>query len=384
MQIAFYSDTYLPAVDGVVTSMLDFKKELESRGHKVYIFAPGTFLAKKKYESKDVFIYTGIKFKPYPQYSAALFPYHSILKLSSLNIDLIHAQTPFAMGFNGMLAAKLGRYPIVGSFHTLVNDKTLAVYYPKNMRRFYQKYLWKYVKFFYRHCNTTIAPSNAIANRLKRYHIENIQVVPNGVDLNKFNPKADPSPAQEAFGLRRNKKIILYLGRISKEKNLDTFIKAAAYLGKKREDIEFVVGGTGPFLDAYSKKAKKYGLANKIKFLGFVSNDLLPSIYAAADVFCMPSKFETQGIVCLEAMAEGTPVVAANTPVLNEFVKSGYNGEHFDASNYLDCARKIEKVLNNSEAYKKGAVNTAKAFSLKKVTDKLIKVYKNTIDRAIY
>src|SRR5690348_828073 len=125
INIAFYSDTYLPAMDGVVNSMLNFKKELERRGHKVYIFTSGDKLSKKKYSEKRVFITSGIKFKPYPQYKIALFPYKSIMNLKDLKIDVVHVQTPFSMGLAGMTIAKLGKYPLVGSFHTMVNDKRI-------------------------------------------------------------------------------------------------------------------------------------------------------------------------------------------------------------------------------------------------------------------
>ncbi|MGC8547997.1 MAG: glycosyltransferase [Candidatus Micrarchaeia archaeon] len=385
MRIAFYSDTYLPAVDGVVTSMLQFKKELEKRGHKVFIFAPSTIQNKKKYEAKDVFLYTGLKFRPYPQYSSAIFPYHSIIKLSQLKIDLVHVQTPFVMGFSGLLAAKLGRYPLVGSFHTLINDSSLAEYYPSNMRGFYMKYAWKYVKFFYKRCNTVIVPSKPIASLLKKHGVQtDIAVVPNGLDTGVFNSHASPDPAIESYDLDPHKKIVLYIGRISKEKRIEVFLKAAAYLARKRSDLQFVVGGTGPMLSTYVRMAKRLGVLSSVKFIGFVNKDLLPSVYAAADAFCLPSLFETQGIVCLEAMGVGKPVIVADTPVLNEFVKPGYNGERFKKNDSLDCARKIEKVLNKSEAYKKGAIRTARMFSIEQVTDELINVYKNTLDKAVY
>ncbi|MGC8676370.1 MAG: glycosyltransferase [Candidatus Micrarchaeia archaeon] len=383
MRIAFYSDTYLPAVDGVVTSMLSFKKELERRGHKVFIFTSGTLSSKKKYETSDVFVHTGIKFKPYPQYSAAIFPYHSILKLSRLKIDIIHAQTPFTLGFNGLLAARLGRYPLVGSFHTLFNDRSLEIYYPRSMRGFYKKYLWKYIKFFYRRCDTVIAPSNTIKSMLEKRRIGNVVVVPNGIDTGVFNENASPRPAMKHFGISPKKRHVLYLGRISHEKKIDTLIKAAKYIAAKRNDIEFIIGGTGPMLDKYTSVVHKLGIGSSVKFLGFVKPELLPSLYAASDVLCLPSTFETQGIVCLEAMSVGKPVVAASTPVLNEFVKSKYSGERF-SGNYLACARGIEKVLNNVDAYKKGAISTARMFSIEKVTDRLEKVYENTIDKAVY
>lgn len=376
LRIAFYSDTYLPAVDGVVTSMLNAKAELEKRGHEVFIFTSGDASSKKRYSNGRVFVMQGVKFRPYPQYKFAVFPYHAVFKAQSLKLDLIHAQTPFAMGFTALLTAKLLRYPIIGSFHTMVNSKALQSYHPKNprLKKFTTKYLWKYTKFFYRRCDATIAPSDIIGRMLKRYSIKNVQVVPNSIDLKRFNPRADGSKARKKLRIRDNEKVVLYLGRISREKNIDVLLRAAHEL-RKRKGVRFVLGGAGPMLFAYQETARRLGLGN-VTFTGFVKDSELPGMYAMSDLLCMPSTFETQGIVSLEAMATGKPVVAADALALKEIVKNGKNGEKFRPRDHVQCARKIEKVLNNVGAYKENAVRTAKEFSVEKVTEDLLDVYK--------
>lgn len=191
LNLAFYTDTYEPAIDGVVTSINAFKKELERRGHKVYIFASGRYDAPKSHR-KDLFLYPGIGLKAYPQYNVALFPYTSITKLSKLEIDLVHAHTPFFMGFSALINAGIGHYPIVGSFHTMVNNKAIInEYYPKNpeLKRLSIKYLWKYVKFFYRRCDVTTAPSEAITSMLERHGVNNTVMIPNIVDPEQFNTR---------------------------------------------------------------------------------------------------------------------------------------------------------------------------------------------------
>jgi 1,2-diacylglycerol 3-alpha-glucosyltransferase len=377
--IAFYSDTYLPAMDGVVNSMLNFKRELERRGNKVYIFSSKKGMRGRGAAgaSKDVFLYPGVDFKPYPQYSVAVFPYHSLLKLRSLDIDLIHAQTPFVMGFNGLMAAKLGRYPLVGSYHTMIGSKSLAAYYPKNrmLKKFYSTYIWKYTKFFYNRCDATIAPSRVIESLLRRHDIKNTALVPNSIDTKRFSPKVDGSAMRERLGIGDGDRMVLYLGRISTEKKIEVMLRAAKSIRARRKDVSFVIGGTGPALEHYHHMAKRLGILDSVKFLGFVGDKSLPSLYAASDALCIPSTFETQGIVSLEAMACGKPVVAADYLALHEIVENGRNGERFQAGNYIACAKKIEKVLNNCESYKKQALSTANDFSVGKVTDRLLKVY---------
>jgi 1,2-diacylglycerol 3-alpha-glucosyltransferase len=380
LNIAFYSDSYLPAVDGVVTSMLEFKRELERRGNKVYIFSSAQLRDKKMYESRNVFLHTGLRFKPYPQYSVALFPYYSSMpgQLKRLEIDVVHAQTPFMMGFTGLLAAKLGRYPLAGTFHTMINSSSLSDYYPKNrtLRNFYSTYLWKYTKFFYKSCDVTIAPSDAVASMLRRHQIGNVQVVPNSVDTKRFSPRVSGERVRKRLGISSNEQVVLYVGRMSKEKRIDVMLKAAKLLIKKRSGIRFVVGGTGPQLESSKKLAMRLGIADRVTFLGFVEHDELPKVYAASDLLCLPShKFETQGIVAIEAMASGKPVVGSNDLALKDLIKSGKNGEKFTSLDYADCARKIDKVLNNKDSYTKHAVETASDYSTERVTDRLLKTY---------
>ncbi len=386
-RIAFYSDSYLPAVDGVVTSMLDFKQELERRGHKAYIFATCRLRDRKKYAAKDVFLYPGLKFRPYPQYSVALFPYYSSLKLKKLEIDTIHVQTPFTMGFNGLVAAKVGRYPLVGTFHTLVNSKSLSSYYPKNkrLRNFYSKYIWKYVKFFYRKCDMTIAPSQTIADMLQKNDIMNTAVVPNGINLRVFNERVSGRKLRKKLGIGEDDKVILHVGRLSSEKKVEILLRAAKLLSKKRRDIHLLIAGGGPAAETYKHMARKLGIAAKTTFMGMVPHEELPEVYAAGDLLCLPSTFETQGIVSLEAMAVGKPVVGANFLALAELIENGRNGEKFKPGDYEACARKIEKVLNSTDNYRKYAVSTAKNYSVARVTSRLIRVYDSMAsEQAVY
>ena len=378
LNIAFYTDTYLPAIDGVVSSIINFRKELEKRGHRTYVFSTCKIGAPKP-RDKGVFLYPGLDFKPYPQYNMAIFPYNSISQLRKLDIDLIHAHTPLVMGFAGLISARLGRYPLVGSYHTVINNRTVIDdYYPKNrqLKRFTKKYMLKYLQFFYRRCNATTVPSNAVAGMLHRYGgIENISVVPNSVDLSLFNSKVSGTAARERLGIRQKEKMVLYLGRISKEKKIETMLRAAASLTKRRNDIKFIIGGRGPAESYYRDMARRLGIQRHVRFIGHVERSALPGIYAAADLLCLPSTFETQGIVSLEAMATGTPVVGANYLALSELIKNGKNGEKFPPGDYMACARKIEKVLNDSSPYIRNTLSTANEFSVEKVTDRLLGVY---------
>ncbi|MGC8538911.1 MAG: glycosyltransferase [Candidatus Micrarchaeia archaeon] len=378
LNIAFYSDDYLPAVDGVVTSILNFKKGLEKKGHTVYIFTAGDGDHRKKYERDNVFVTKGIKFAPYPQYRVAVFPYLASLKAVKLGVDLVHIQTPFTVGLGGLITAKMMNYPVVGSFHTLLNHKEIiSSYYPKNrfVKNIMNKYMWSYMRFVYNRCDSTIAPSKSIEKLLRSKRIKNVHMLPNGIDTSIFNQKADGSAIRARYGIKDSEKVVLYLGRLSAEKKVDTLLKAAKVLLSKDEKIRFVIAGTGPMLGEYKRMSSSLGIEKHVIFAGFVEQEEVANMYAAADVFCIPSTFETQGIVAVEAMAVGKPVVGADHLALSELIVNGKNGEKFAPNNYIQCARKIEKVLNNAEAYKREALKTAEKYSIENTTERLIDIY---------
>ena len=378
LNIAFYTDTFLPAVDGVVTSILNSKKELERKGNTVYVFAVGDERTKRMSRGYgNVIVTRGVRLRKYPQYNLALFPFTASLKLPR-DIDVIHAHTPFLMGTMALLLSRLNRVPLVGSFHTLFVNKEVIKEYTiqnKRMQKFLIRHAWSYARFFYGRCNAVIAPSRAIKKMLEKHGIKNVYVVPNGIDLDRFNYKK-VSGAALRMKLLKNKKdrLVLYVGRMSKEKNIEVLLKAARRLSN--EKVEFVLGGSGPALDHYKSLARELGVDDKVSFVGFIPDRKLPEYYAASDLLCLPSTFETQGIVALESMAMNRPVVGANYLALKEIIINGKNGEKFSPHNDASCARKIEKVINHLDAYR-GMRRTAEEYSDTLSTEKLLNVYKS-------
>ena len=252
----------------------------------------------------------------------------------------------------------------------------------ENIKRFTKKYLWLYTRVFYRKSTMTIAPTPTVERMLRRYGIRNISVVPNSVDMKAFRPTAGGRRMRSELGIDSGEKMVLYLGRISREKRLDVMIKAAARLCEKRNDMKFVIGGTGPAEYRYKAMVKRLGLQKRVSFIGFVGEKDLPKLYAASDAFCIPSTFETQGIASIEAMASGKPVVGADCLALSDLIVNGRNGEKFRPGDYLGCARKIERVLNNPDAYINNAISTAEEFSVEKMADRLLDVYRMVMEKA--
>ncbi|MDE1866041.1 MAG: glycosyltransferase [Candidatus Micrarchaeota archaeon] len=381
LKIAFYTDTFLPAVDGVVVSILNFRKELQRRGHEVHIFAGGNSKSKDLIKGyKNIHIIRGTKFKKYPQYSLAFFPFYPSLDVMRMKFDLIHTQTPFMIGAQGLVRAKINRTPLASTFHTMFMDPSAIREYTfdnKYLRRFVMKYSWNYARTYYNSCDEVIAPSRTIRNLLLRNGIKEADVVPNSVDLELFNTKVDGNQIRERLGFKDRDRVIAYVGRVSKEKHLETMIMAARLI--KEERVKFMIVGAGPALEHYKSLVWKTGQGHRFTFVGFVANKELPRYYAAADACCMPSKFETQGIASLEAMACGKPVIGADYLALKELIVNGMNGEKFRADDHYDCARKIRKVINNTSSYKDMS-NTAKQYSVENTTDRLLDAYKKILD----
>jgi 1,2-diacylglycerol 3-alpha-glucosyltransferase len=381
LKIAFYTDSFLPAVDGVVISILNFRKELQRRGHEVHIFAGGTSASKEATKGyKNVHIIRGIKFKKYPQYSLALFPFYTSFTAMNGHFDLNHAHTPFMVGTQALLRSKLNKTPMVGTFHTMFMDAQTIKEYTfdnKTMQNFLIKYSWHYARMFYNNCNEVIAPSRSIQELLADNGIGGADIVPNSVDLERFNTKVDGSAIRSKLGFKDKDKVILYAGRVSKEKRLETMIRAAGLI--KEDNVKFLIVGTGPAYDHYRSMVRKQGLGHRFTFTGFIENKKLPEYYASADALCIPSKFETQGMVAIEAMACGKPVIGADFLALKELIMPGKNGEKFKPSDQYDCARKIRKVINNTSSYKDMS-STAKLYSLENTTDRLLDAYKRILD----
>ncbi|MCP8315805.1 MAG: glycosyltransferase [archaeon] len=380
MKIAFFSDTYLPNRDGVVTSILTLRKALEERGHEVFIFCSGSRQAKEKNIDDHVFYYTSIPFKPYPDYKIAFFPFLSEREVEKLGIQLVHSHGLATTGWAAVRAARSLRLPIITTFHTLIPEAIHYVAKGDRMGKFVKRIAWSYVKFYLKRSDAIIVPSNVIKDILIEHGIEkDIYLIPSSVDVKRFNPDTNGEPIRELLGIKDGH-LVLYIGRLAKEKNLEVLIKAVPKVLKELPHCKFIVAGIGPAADYYKNMVLKSNLKESIIFQGYIEDGILERYYAASDVFVFPSKFETQGLTALEAMACGKPVVGADFLAIKEIVKNGYNGYLFNPDDPDDCAEKIIKTIKERSIMSKNARQTALEYSVDECIDKLLKVYKKYVN----
>ncbi|NOZ82137.1 MAG: glycosyltransferase [Candidatus Micrarchaeota archaeon] len=368
MKIAFFTDTYDPQVNGVVTSIKIFRKELEKLGHKVYIICPDG----RGKKEKNVIRLPSFKFKPYPEYRGGVPVPGLLAKIKKINPDVIHVQSPASIGFTGMLIAKSLGIPLVMTYHTLLEEYfkyfLLSLRGKKKIEKFSEKLMKKYTGFFYNRANVVIAPSTEVETLLRSCGVTSrIEVIPTGID---FSPKK----------LKR-KPLVVYAGRLGKEKNVDLILKAFSIVERETQ-AELMVIGEGPERKNLENLAESLGLKN-VTFTGYLERNALREIFSAASVFVCASTTETQGLSVLEALSCGCPVVVPGALGLKDFVTHGTNGLFFKPGSRTDLARKIISLLTDSALRRKlskGAAQTGKSFRASKCAKRLEAVYLSLVE----
>ncbi len=372
-----FTDTYLPTRDGVVTSILTTKAELEHLGHEVTVFAPA--MEDPPAKEEDVIYVRSLGFRRYPGYRVPIFPTNKCEMLEELGIEVIHSQGLLLMALRSMLAGRSLKLPVVTTFHTMVTDA--AKYY--NFTPFpdwmVDHLMWTYLRRLLQRSEAVVAPSAAIEKELRKYapKMRRVEVIPTGVDSVMFNPDNDGSSVRTKHGLQ-DKRVILMLGRIAWEKNMDLALQGFSLLSKKDPDATLLVVGDGPAKEHYMEVAKELGIGDRTVFTGFVPDEELPKYYAACDAFTIASKFETQGLVVLEAMASGKPVAGIDYRAVAEIVHDGEDGFLFKETPE-DWVKAIQLALDADECVKRCARTRAEQFSITEAARRLVDVYEYSV-----
>lgn len=372
MKIAFFSDTWAPNKDGVVTTMRNYRAELERRGHEVFIFASSDSKTIRQNKDRRAFLFASVPFPPYPQYKIAIYPLTSISIVRKKKMELVHCHGIASMGLAALTVARDLNLPSMATFHTLIPSGTKVITKSKLGQQIAAKIAWKAMLAFYRRFDTVTSPSRVMQAALAEHGIPST-VVPNAVDTRRFHPGINGRAVRSHLGLKKGERLVLVAGRASREKNSDVLIRAV----KRVPDAKLVIVGEGPARKELMQLALKEGLAGRVSFTGLISDAELAHYYAACDVFATASTFETQGLALLEAMACGKPVVGANAMAIPEAVHDGKNGFLFRPFDERDCAEKIEKALHvkNYSSLSKNARKTAEQFSIPASTTKLLGAY---------
>lgn len=379
MKIGIFTDSYVPYTSGVVTSITTFKEELNKLGHEIYIFAPSY----PGYEDKEpgVYRYYSVNNPSNPDFALAIPVYPGMnLLLNKLELDIIHVHSPFTMGLVGKHMANRHNLPLVFTYHTLYDQ---YAHYVPIAPEIAKEMALKFSNNFCNKCDHVVVPSNKIKNLLYSYGIVSpLTVIPTGVPLHKFTGQRG-NWLREKYGIPENRKVLLFAGRLTKEKNLEFLVEAFSSLRKKMPDIALVLTAQGPLEGELKSLAINLGmeLNRDIIFTGAQPFDTLVQIYYSSDLFVFSSMTETQGLVLIEAMAAGLPVVAVRAFGVEDMVDSGIDGILTECNTY-EFTNAIKTILNDEKIYRQYSANAlkkAESLSSRNMAIRLEKIYRNVL-----
>ena len=380
MKVAVFTDTFVPQVNGVVNAIRNFDMMLTGRGHRVKVFTAGKNPSAFSLDGAEVYKYRAFTFLPYPEFEYSVDVIRPVRDAIRFKPDLVHAHTPFAMGYCAWRTARRLKVPLVGTFHTPVEE--YVVYLSKHFtfnRRFLKRIAKAYQNWFYGQCDVIIVPARSAARYLEVKN-KRIEVVSNGIDLDRYGPSGRQE-FREKFGLG-DEPVIMHGGRLSFEKRIDGVIKAMPEVLKNIPNAKLRIVGKGPAGTSLQGLVSQLKLEKSVVFTGYVSDEDFPGAFAAADVLAINSPVETQSLIILEAFATGIPVVGAHSGAIPDAVVPGENGYLFDTDDSASMARYLVQILGDEklrEKLREGALKTASGHSLEKSTEKLLAVYESLL-----
>ncbi|MDZ7851003.1 MAG: glycosyltransferase [Halodesulfurarchaeum sp.] len=363
--VAAFTDTYLPTVNGVTYTISAWRERYRERGGRMAVVYPASSYDADPGEYPVFSI-------PFPFYEGYRLGVPRIPKETG-DVDLVHAHTPFSIGFAGYRLARRESVPLVVSYHTPTAEYASYVA-PDALAEPVGAISSRYERWFLERADMVLAPSEQTAATLRdrlRAAVP-VRTHPNGVDTTRFGPQ-ESVEFERRYGLPDDRPLIGYTGRHGHEKNLEAILEAVAGL-----DVTVVFGGEGPATDSLRQAAKR----NEVdaRFLGFLDRSELPSFYNALDVFAFPSPVETQGIVALEATACGTPVVGVDAGALAETIVEGETGYHYEPGNIQGFRAKIDRALDEQDTLSASCLDYRAEISLSNAIDRLEDAYATVLD----
>ena len=387
MRIGIFTETYEPYISGLVTSEIMLKNALEKQGHDVYVITANLESFKYEYDEKNkVLKIPGIPTGIYDSRLSSIYPVRAVNKIKSWNLDVIHSQTEFAIGTFARIFAKQYNIPLVHTYHTMYED---YIYYIT--KGYFEKSSKKLLEYFTRfYCETTatelIVPTNKTYRLFKeKYKFEkNINIIPTGIEVERFFKenikKNDCIELQKTLKIDKKDFVLLFVGRLAEEKNVEFLIKCQQIINQKHKNIKLLIVGDGPGKEEYEEYTKKLGLNKNIIFTGKTAWGEIPYYYHIANVFVTASKTETQGLTIIEAMASNVVPVCMRDEAFQSMVTEDLNGLFFETEEeYINSILKLFKNRDKLEKLSKQARIQAETYSSKYYGEKVLEVYNRAI-----
>jgi len=382
MHIAQFTNSYYPVISGVVRSVSAFRKALTDLGHNVFVFAQN----EPDYVDKEPFIFR------YPALDLGLpgdfpatIPFSPFIDnlFPPLKVDVIHGHHPVLLGQAAANKAREYNLPLVFTFHTRYRD--YSHYFPLNqeiVQEFIKNTIDSWLRVYMRRCHHIVVPSKSIRDILfSEYYVKGpITIIPTGIEL-------EPYEGAEGASIRRQRgwgeeTVLISVGRLAKEKNLRRLLQAFAQVVQRHPDVRLVLLGDGPNRKELVELTQDLGIAGRVDFVGKVPFEEIPCYLKAADLFCFSSLTETQGLVTVEAMAAGLPVVAVDATGTRDVIEHGKDGL-LTPDDSQALAQAISRVLEDpqlADRLKAAGLDKARSYSIAEQAQKLLSVYQEAIE----
>lgn len=370
MRIAIFSEVYWPMVSGVGITLTRLADSLMARGHAVRVYT-ATYPLPPQGDRPEVHRSRSAPLFLYPDVQWA-FPRHRALveDVAAFRPDLVHVATEFALGYAGIRVARELSIPVVASAHT--DYESYAARYHCGWAL---KPGWKYLRWFYNQAEQVLTPTRIYEKHLNARGVTHTDVWTRGVDARHFDPAFRDDAFRASIGAGPDAKVIAYVGRLAREKNLDLLIEAWREIHPRHPDARLLLVGEGP-LEADLRRRSEPG----VHLTGVLSGAALSRAYASADAFAFPSVTETFGNVLLEAMASGLPSVAAAAGGVLEFADDGNNALLVAPNSVPALIAGLDRVLSDPLLRRQltsGALATAAARRWDAVDESLLAQYRN-------
>ena len=372
LRVALFTEIYRPAMNGVVASVETLAAALESRGHHIFCVAP-------KMHGEDGEERSVLRIPSLPLPLPVGTPYRLTLPVMSrrnvkgliADLDVIHVHSPFVTGWMGARYARRFGIPLIYTYHTQLEAYAHYVPFEPNATRYAASQL---TRTFANLADAVIAPTPAMSRRLRELGVRSrIETLPSGIDVGLFGSGHRSNDLRERLGARDGDTLLLYVGRLAREKNVELLVRAMA--AARGERLRLAIVGEGPHRADLVALAIELGVADVTRFAGAVPRTELPDVYASADAFVMPSTTETQGLVQAEAMAAGLSVIAAEAPQNRDVV--GEIGELVEPKPdaFAEAFARVRTPRDSAAA--DAARERAESFSLDRHVDGVIALYES-------
>ncbi len=388
MRIGIFTDTYLPYISGLVTSVDMLKKSLEKLGHTVYIVTANLENFRYDYDKKQrILRVPGVPTGIYDSRLTGIYPLKAIKIIRSWNLDIIHSQTEFGIGTFARILAKQYHIPIVHTYHTMYEDYVHYIthgYFNRSSKK-----IVEYLTVFY--CDKTITElivptKKAYELFKKKYRVDrNVYIVPTGIDIEKFyqenHPEFQRKARRKELGFTPDDFVILFVGRVASEKNIELLLSAMRSLVGVSNKMKLLIVGDGPDSSNYQKYVAKNHLEEQVLFVGKVPWDKIPDYYLMADCFVTASHTETQGLTVIEAMAASLPVVVIDDESFVGTVVDQLNGLIFkNRREYKKCILQLFQDPKLRQRLSSQARISAEIHSSRYFAEQILEVYRIAIE----